>query len=192
MAKPKKGAKHARPGTVRISGGQWRSRRIAVPAADVRPSGDRVRETLFNWLAPYVDGASCLDMFAGSGVLAFEALSRGAVRATLVDINVSTIGLLQQTCAAFDHPEAEIIHQDVFDWLRSTPRREFDIVFLDPPFGQDLLTPALEYLVDGWLSRGAKIYLESDEFLPELPLPASLRWTKHARLGNVSIAVASN
>ena len=162
-----------------------------MPGTDVRPSGDRARETLFNWLTPSIDGARCLDMFAGSGVLAFEALSRGAACATLVDISASTIELLQQTSAAFDHPQVEIVHQDVFRWLVSTRRREFDIVFLDPPFGEDLLFPALECLADGWLSRGAKIYLESNEFLPELPLPASLRWTKHARLGNVSIAVAS-
>ena len=192
MAKQKKRPKHNRPaGTVRITAGQWRSRRITVAGGDVRPTGDRVRETLFNWLTPYMDGARCLDLFAGSGVLGFEALSRGAARATLIDNSLPTVGLLHETSAAFSHPAVEIIHHEALDWLAVTPPRPYDLVFLDPPFGKDLLTPALERLTDGWLASGARIYMESADFLQELKLPLSLQWTKHARLGNVSIGIAS-
>ncbi|MGR8947613.1 MAG: 16S rRNA (guanine(966)-N(2))-methyltransferase RsmD [Gammaproteobacteria bacterium] len=193
MAKQKNRSKPSRPGSVRIIAGQWRSRRITVPAdADVRPTGDRVRETLFNWLAPTISGARCLDLFAGSGVLSFEALSRGAASATLLEKNPQTVKWLTETAKSFDSAATTIINQDALSWLDTAPRDPFNLVFLDPPFGSDLLPVALDRLVHGWLSSDATVYVESAEYLPDLTIPANLQWTKHARLGNVSIALAAN
>ena len=103
------------PGRVRIIGGRWRGRRLPVaPTIDLRPSGDRVRETLFNWLAPHISGARCLDLFAGTGVLGFEAISRGAESATLVELNAVAAQQLSANKASLEAENIEIVHADVF------------------------------------------------------------------------------
>ena len=177
---------------MRIIAGQWRRRRIPViPHEQLRPSGDRVRETLFNWLNPYLEGARCLDLFAGTGVLGLEALSRGAAKATLVEKDLELARQLKVLSEQFAHPGLTIIHREALDWLRMAEPEPYDIVFLDPPFKEDLLQASIALLQTGWLARHGKIYVESGEELSETMLPESLEWTKRARLGNVSLGLAA-
>lgn len=179
-------------GSVRIIAGQWRRRQIAVPAIPgVRPSGDRVRETLFNWLAPHLPGARCLDLFAGSGVLAFEALSRGAHHATLVESNTKVVNQLEHSLGSLSHSDAFIHHADGPAWLSENKPQAFDIIFLDPPFESGLLEKSLKLLEPVWLSDNALIYIETSGQIDELALPSTLEWTKRTQIGNVGIGLAS-
>lgn len=177
---------------MRIIAGQWRRRRIPVISHEqLRPSGDRVRETLFNWLNPYLEGARCLDLFAGTGVLGLEALSRGAAEATLVEKDLQLARQLKVLSEQLDHPGLTIIHREALEWLRMAEPEPYDIVFLDPPFKEDLLQASMALLETGWLAHHGKIYVESGEELSETMLPESLEWTKRARLGNVSLGLAA-
>jgi len=150
---------------LRIIGGQWRSRRLPILAdTGVRPTSDRIRETLFNWLQGYISGARCLDLFAGSGALGLEALSRGASHVTLVDEDLRVVQQLQQNAITLDTEQAEVIWQQADEFLLGpTPAQPYDIVFLDPPFRDDLLGQCCKQLErHGWLADTALIYLESD------------------------------
>jgi len=161
-----------RPGVVRIIGGHWRGRRLPVPdTAGLRPTPDRVRETLFNWLAPYLSGAVCLDLFAGTGVLGLEALSRGARRAVLVEQNAEAVRSLHQAEALLEARDARVAQGEALAWLQGSAEA-FDIVFLDPPYASDLLVPALELLAQrGLVSPGGFVYLEfAHGGRPELPV----------------------
>jgi len=155
-------------GSVRIIGGRWRGRRVPVPMAEVRPSADRVRETLFNWLAPRLPGARCLDLFAGTGVLGFEALSRGARATTLIDREPVVVAHLEEMRARLAAEEAEILRYDASAWLAATPPRPYDVVFVDPPFGADLATPVLAALAAGWVAEHGVVYVEAPA-APALP-----------------------
>lgn len=151
------------PGKVRIISGKWRGRKLPVAAGDdLRPTPDRARETLFNWLDPMVDGADCLDLFAGTGALGFEALSRGANKVLMVEKNPALVQQLkQQSQQLMVADELQIINVDALQWLR-TSSSKFDIVFLDPPFNENLLAGACELLVNkGHLQLGALIYVET-------------------------------
>ncbi len=163
---------------IRIIGGDWRSRRLPVLAnSGVRPTSDRTRETLFNWLQGYIAGANCLDLFAGSGALGFEALSRGAGKVTLVDEDLRVVQQLQQNTQSLETPDAKIIWQEAEQYLCQSPttgRHLYDIVFLDPPFRDDQLVERCYGLLQqgGWLSDAALIYMESDRHRPfPQPLP---------------------
>lgn len=166
---------------VRIVGGQWRSRMIDVPnLPGLRPTPDRVRETLFNWLGQDLDGWQCLDLFAGTGVLGFEAASRGASAVTLVERDARAAAALRSTAQALDAAQVEVLRGDAVEFALSTTRT-FDLVFLDPPYHKGLLEkvePALERLLapDGWL------YAESEHPLKQLG-----RWTtiREGRAGQV-------
>ena len=156
---------------IRIIGGNWRSRRVPVLAnSGVRPTSDRTRETLFNWLQGYIAGAHCLDLFAGSGALGFEALSRGARKVTLVDEDFRVVQQLQQNTQSLETPNTEIIWQEAEQYLCQSPttgRHPYDIVFLDPPFQDNLLERCYGLLQqDDWLSDAALIYMESDRHRP--------------------------
>lgn len=157
---------------VRIIGGRWRGRQL--PVADVgglRPTPDRVRETLFNWLQAYIEGAHCLDLFAGTGALGLEALSRGAQSVTLVETDRNAVSVLRQSIDSLQATDAQLVEADGVAWLRSASR-PFDIVFLDPPFRQGLVMQCCELLEQqGWLAANALIYIEaeSETGLPELP-----------------------
>lgn len=143
---------------VRIVGGSWRGRRLTVPAGtEVRPTPDRVRETLFNWLAPSLPGAQCLDLFAGTGVLGLEALSRGAAETMFVEHDAVLVGALEERVGALA-AEAQVFHEDALEFLASRPRRPFDVVFVDPPYATGL-AHVLEKLV-GWLAPGHLVYVE--------------------------------
>jgi 16S rRNA (guanine966-N2)-methyltransferase len=174
------------PGSVRIIAGHWRGRRIRVPdGALVRPTPDRVRETLFNWLRDTLDGARCLDLYAGTGVLGFEALSRGAAEVTFVERDAALADALRAQAAKLGG-EARIERRDVAQLLRERPPSRFDVVFLDPPFDV-ALEPTLE-LLPPWLADGALIYVERPNRagLPELPNAA---WRKRSRAGAVSFGL---
>lgn len=152
---------------VRIIAGQWRSRRLRFPAAEqLRPTPDRVRETLFNWLQGELPGARCLDLYAGSGALGFEAASRGAAHVVAVERDARVCTALRQNCAALGATQVEIIQADAARFLTGTAHA-FDIVFLDPPYRRGHLArccPVLE--ARGWLSESAWIYLEAEAELP--------------------------
>jgi len=173
----------SRSNQVRIIAGQWRGRKLSFPAGEgLRPTSDRMRETLFNWLAPLLPGASCLDLFAGSGALGFEAASRGAARVVMVESRRETVASLRENRQRLSAESVEILQQDAQTYLaaQSDP---FDVVFLDPPFGAPaLLETSIQMLsTSGSLKSGASIYLEMPLQGPEPSLPES--WTEQKRKG---------
>lgn len=161
--------------TLRIIGGQLRGRRLSFPEQDgLRPTPDRVRETLFNWLMPTIEGAHCLDLFAGSGALSFEALSRQAACVTAVENNaLITQSLVQnQQNLGIELDRFNVIQGDGIQFLSTSPPHPHDVVFLDPPYSTDLLQKAINALqYTQWLASGAMIYLEYGQHhnTPELP-----------------------
>ena len=174
--------------TLRIIAGTWRGRTWRFPEGDIRPTPDRVRETLFNWLNADIAGARCLDLFAGSGALGLEALSRGAQRVVFVEQAQVPARELRQTLALWGGESAAAAQLYVLDanrYLAGAAER-FDVVFLDPPFAAGLLKPVAERLEAGqWLTPGAVIYAEcpSREALPALPATWTL--AKSGRAGEV-------
>jgi 16S rRNA (guanine966-N2)-methyltransferase len=137
----------------------------------LRPTPDRVRETLFNWLQAYVPGARCLDLFAGSGALGFEAASRGAAEVVMIEQQAAACKILAENIKTLQAPNISLHQQDALSWLQAN-QQQFDLVFLDPPYDADLLTESCRVLEDSHsLSEGAAIYLElsSQDELPELP-----------------------
>jgi 16S rRNA (guanine966-N2)-methyltransferase len=161
------------PGRLRIVAGKWRSRLLAVAEVPgLRPTSERLRETLFNWLAPTIEGARCLDLFAGTGALGIEALSRGAASVDFVEISKVAVRALRASIKALGATNAEIHEKDALAYLRSEPSVKFDTVFLDPPFATDKYEELCRLLAShGWLANGAYIYLEqeSGQQIPDLP-----------------------
>lgn len=157
----------------------------------LRPTPDRVRETLFNWLAPSLPGATCLDLFAGSGALGLEAASRGASRVVMVDRSARAVAHLRETVRLLSAAGVEVIHAEALAWLQA--REEvFDIVFLDPPYGQGLLAPACERIEMRQLIRpGGLVYLESEVTLPAPPLPAGWALRRSGQAGEVRYHLAT-
>ncbi|HLW75174.1 MAG TPA: 16S rRNA (guanine(966)-N(2))-methyltransferase RsmD [Gammaproteobacteria bacterium] len=169
----------------RIIAGQWRRRKLHFPPlTGIRPSPDRVRETLFNWLRERIEGAACLDLFAGSGALGLEALSRGAAAAVFVDRERAAVSALREHLTALGATGGEAVQADALAWLEG-PARAFDVVFLDPPFDSELLAQAAEKLERrGWLKDAAVIYLEHPaERAPATP--ANWRLLRESRAGRV-------
>ena len=149
---------------IRIIGGQWRGRRLHFPAREgVRPTPDRVRETLFNWLGQDLSGASVLDAFAGSGALALEALSRGAALAVAVDRNRLLVRALDATAAKLGTTRLETHRADAYAFLKSEARR-FDVIFLDPPFA-DVRWPELLQIAADRLAPGGALYAEAGDVI---------------------------
>ncbi len=188
MRKPsKKTAPVADSGQLRIIGGEWRSRQFYFPMAHgLRPTPNRVRETLFNWLAPYVPGAQVLDCFTGSGALFLEALSRGASRALALDSNSSAIAALRQTLTTLKCENGQLLQTNTLQYLENQAATPYDLIFLDPPFGQDLLRPACELLEEnGWLAADAWIYTESEAPPSALGLPGNWRLHREQKAGQV-------
>ncbi len=150
---------------LRIIGGQWRGRKLPIIDAEgLRPTSDRIRETLFNWLAPNLNGSTCVDLFAGSGALGLECLSRGALSATLIENNTVVAKQLEQNCKLIDAPNADIVQGDAQDWLlnQTLTKRSIDIVFIDPPFAYDLWDNTIERLTQSeLLAKDALVYIES-------------------------------
>ncbi len=146
------------------------------PQAELRPTPDRVRETLFNWLQPIILDARCLDLFAGSGVLGFEALSRGAREVVCVDRDRSVVRHLLETAKKLRADSFEAVTHDAAAFLRGTPRA-FDLIFLDPPYAANVFGEMLPLLAEGWLAPAAHIYIEApaEAGVPALPVG----WTVH-------------
>ena len=148
--------------SLRIIAGKWRGRKITfVDEALLRPTQDRIRETVFNWLMPYVKGSRCLDLFAGSGALGFEALSRGANQVVFVDVSKTVIHHLKENATRLATDQADFLQTDLMRDQSIILGSQFDIVFLDPPFAQNLLLLACRYLEEHRLLKSnALIYLE--------------------------------
>ncbi|HJY75626.1 MAG TPA: 16S rRNA (guanine(966)-N(2))-methyltransferase RsmD [Burkholderiales bacterium] len=169
-------------GKIRIIGGEYRGRRIAVPdRRDLRPTPDRVRETLFNWLGQRLEEKICLDLFAGSGALGFEAASRGAARVVMVENDRMVFSALRKTAELIGAKQVDLILADAFDYLERGDER-FDVVFVDPPFRQNALPALLERLPPR-LAPGARVYVEA----PGAIVPGEAwRELKRSRAGQVS------
>lgn len=167
-------------GEVRLIGGDWRGRKLPVLTAQgLRPTADRVRETLFNWLQFEIPGAVCLDAFAGSGALGFEALSRGAKQCIFLELAADNARQLRANAERLATERAEVVQADTLQWLAQPAVSAFDVVFVDPPFNQGLLQPAVDLLFkNGWLqTEQAWLYLEQEKSLPWPDLPAD--WVCH-------------
>ncbi|CAG2127030.1 16S rRNA (guanine(966)-N(2))-methyltransferase RsmD [Cupriavidus plantarum] len=175
------------PAQVRIIGGRWKRSLLPVLEAEgLRPTPDRVRETLFNWLGQDLTGWHCLDLFAGSGALGFEAASRGAAAVTLVETNPRVARQLRDNQYRFDASGVKVVQGDAFTVAAQMPAASFDVIFLDPPFAEDWLGPALEHAAR--LTRpGGAVYVETDRALigPDAPVPAALEIVRQARAGAV-------
>ena len=165
-------------GQIRIIGGQWRGRKLPVTdSPGLRPTTDRVRETLFNWLAPYMVDARCLDCFAGSGALGLESLSRYAASATLLEMERPVAQQLQKNLAMLKAANGKVVNTNTLNYLNQTGTPH-DIVFIDPPFRKGLLDETLNLLEkNGWLADEALIYVESEVENGMPPVPAS--WQLH-------------
>ena len=172
---------------MRVIGGKYRSRLLRVPVRPgLRPTPDRVRETLFNWLGQDLSGLACLDLYAGSGALGFEAASRGASRVVLVDKDRAAVAELERSRAALGAVQVEIVSGDAAAYLArdharpqerrgARPAGRFDVVFLDPPFRQNAV-PAMLGILPPRLEPGARVYIES-----EAPVAAAAPWTELKR-----------
>lgn len=181
---PVMGAKYNQ---VRIIAGQWRGRKLGFPdVAGLRPTSDRIRETLFNWLAPVLPGAQCLDLFAGSGALGFEAASRGAARVVMVECDPGVVRAMQGTRERLGACQVDVIQDDARRYLARLSAR-FDVVFLDPPFSRhDLLVEMIGLLQGGhYLNDGAYIYVETAAEPGAGEVPANWEAWRQKRAGAV-------
>ncbi|TAN71716.1 MAG: 16S rRNA (guanine(966)-N(2))-methyltransferase RsmD [Methylobacter sp.] len=170
---------------LRIIGGEWRSRQLNfVDAPGLRPTPARVRETLFNWLQYDISGKQCLDLYAGSGALGFEAASRGAKSVVQVENNIQACRCLKDNAAALSAGQVKVVQSDVFLYL-AKDAQAFDVVFLDPPFGLSLVTQTCQLLeANGWLAKHAKIYVETERHFDFL-MPENWRQLKSKSAGEV-------
>lgn len=183
------------PNQVRIIGGTLRGRKISFPDHfGLRPTPDRVRETLFNWLSPILVGARCLDLFAGSGVLGIEAISRGASSVVCVENNPDIVRSLHENVAKLQINNLQIIQASSLSWLQNnvaieqigTGRHPFDIVFLDPPYSLGILPSLFSVLSDqNVLTKDAVIYFENNNPIKETELPTSWKMVKEKKAGSV-------
>jgi 16S rRNA (guanine966-N2)-methyltransferase len=181
---------------IRIIGGIWRSRKIRFPAIPARPTPDRVRETLFNWLAPFIHNASCLDLFAGTGALSFEALSRGASTVVCIEKDRLSIETLEANKQSLQAHGMQILHRDVMHWLASQtelyaqsaapsePVLPFDIIFVDPPYAAALL-PSCFIALEPWLKAKTLIYFEHNAAIDPAVLPQSWELLRQKKAGQV-------
>jgi 16S rRNA (guanine966-N2)-methyltransferase len=175
---------------VRIIGGSLRGSKLAVPdSAGLRPTPDRVRETLFNWLQPVIVGARCLDLFAGSGALGIEALSRGAAAATFVEREPVLAAALRDNLSRLRQDAGSVACADALELLATSPAQACDLVFIDPPFAGGLWTVVADRLErSAWLAPQGWIYVESPVDV-QLQLPASWRPHRESRAGQVRHAL---
>lgn len=177
---------------LRIIGGQWRGRKLRfADGRGLRPTPDRVRETLFNWLMPIMNGARCLDLFTGSGALGLEALSRGASEVVMIDNNPRVIAQLRENISLLGTSSAQLVQADGLKWLQQQISEPFDIVFLDPPYADKVMVDCIKSLEESaWLKKEAWIYMEfpSHEALPELP--ANWQWYRNRQAGQVGYHLA--
>jgi 16S rRNA (guanine966-N2)-methyltransferase len=176
---------------LRIIGGEWRGRKIHFPPVEaIRPTPDRVRETIFNWLQADTPGSCCLDLFAGSGALGLEALSRGARRVVFVDVDPAVTRHLSDTLATLKCDRADVVRSDAARYLAGTAE-PFDIVFLDPPYASRALVDTCRMIDQGgWLRRGGLVYVEDAAAAGPPELPAGWTLLRSKRAGEVGYHLA--
>jgi 16S rRNA (guanine966-N2)-methyltransferase len=178
--------------SVRIIGGAWRGRRVSFPdIPGLRPTPDRVRETVFNWLQHSLAGTRCLDLFAGSCALGLEALSRGAAEVIFVEqVPAASRALQEQLVRLGGDHKGRVMEMGAARYLR-TPAKTFDVVFLDPPYGKDALAEYVPMLASGdWLSAGGLIYLENERAAGVPALPPHWEMLKSKSAGEVGYHLA--
>jgi len=192
--RPATGNKKTPAGRLRIVAGNWRSRLLEI--ADVpglRPTSERVRETLFNWLAPRIEGARCLDLFAGTGALGLEALSRGAMSVVFVESSRRAVKVLEQNARSLDASGAVIRHGDALEYLKTAEPDHFDVVFLDPPFATGLLEEMCEAIErSGIVVAGGLVYVEEDKAQLQPALPANWVTVKDKTAGQVRYSLVKS
>jgi len=177
--------------TLRIVAGRWRGRKFRFPALDIRPTPDRVRETLFNWHRERVAGAHCLDLFAGSGALGLEALSRGAAEVVFIEQQPAAASAISKLLSAWQGPgtsasgAASVLCLEAEQFLSTHTPRAFDLVFLDPPYGSPALVACARLLERGWLTREARIYVERARRSALPPLPGAWQELRAGCAGEV-------
>lgn len=185
-------SKTIRSNTLRIIGGQWRGRKLKFPDIEgLRPTGDCIRETLFNWLSPYLEDAHCLDLFAGSGALGFEALSRGARQVTFIDKHPAVIQQLKIHAEQLQTKASTILQYSATDWLQTTPTSDkpFDIIFLDPPFSGEFWNKTIESLVSfQWLAPQGWVYIETPNGIT-LSIPSAWQLHRQKTSGEVDYSL---
>ncbi|MGB1263725.1 MAG: 16S rRNA (guanine(966)-N(2))-methyltransferase RsmD [Cognaticolwellia sp.] len=193
MSKLKKQSnKNAQKGHIRIIAGQHRGRKLPVLMADgLRPTTDRVKETVFNWLMPYIQDAHCLDCFAGSGGLGFEALSRGASLVTLVELNKPAAQQLKANKTLLKADNLQIVQQNALDFLQNN-QQAFSLVFIDPPFRKGLAQLAAKLLIDKGLTDDALIYVEMEADNNEQVMPSHWQLLKEKIAGQVVYRLYQN
>lgn len=177
-------------GRLRIIAGLWRGSKLDFPdRQDLRPTTDRVRETVFNWLQADIAGSRCLDLFAGSGALGFEAASRGASSVLLLDNDQATVAMLEGNCRRLDAKQVQVVCDDAIKFLgtdKPPTEQNYDIVFVDPPYQSGLLGSCCRLLEQGhWLANHAKIYLECDARDTLTDLPGNWHCQKSKKAGQV-------
>ena len=182
-----KADKKPQRGRLRIVAGIWRSRLLEI--ADVpglRPTAERIRETVFNWLTPHLAGARCLDLFAGTGALGLEALSRGAAEAVFIETSAKAVRILQKNIATLGASKATVVCADAITYLQHPGTDRFDIIFLDPPFADDLQGNLCKLLHESSiLAKDALVYIEEDRAKPEVVLAPNWQTLKTKTAGNV-------
>lgn len=174
----------------RIIGGEWRGRKLKFPdVAAIRPTPDRVRETLFNWLQPHILGASCLDLFAGSGAVGLEALSRGAASVTFVEQDRRVAEVIRQHLQLLNG-NGSVVEQEALGYLRRESA-EYDLVFLDPPFGKGLIAKVSRLLEEqGLIHANSLLYIESEQPVTGEELPSGFNVVREKRAGKVWYGLA--
>jgi 16S rRNA (guanine966-N2)-methyltransferase len=186
-------SKKSQPGRLRIVAGNWRSRLLEI--ADVpglRPTSARIRETLFNWLTQTIHGTRCLDLYAGTGALGLEALSRGAAETVFVEKSRAAVATLEKNIQTLGATTAFVHAGDALGYLQGENRGQFDIVFLDPPFAADMLVELCRLLDEASvLARGAQVYIEEDRSRPEVVLPDGWQVMKSKQAGNVRYSLVT-
>ena len=175
------------PGRLRIVAGNWRGRRLPVPdLPGLRPTPERVRETLYNWLMHWIPKKHCLDLYAGTGALGFEALSRGAASCTFVERNSDACRLLRQNAATLGAANATVLKADAKTQLAALPENSIDLVFLDPPFEDSGINDLCRRIEQsGILGAGARVYVEQDIDAPPVELPNGWAVFKAGKAGRV-------
>jgi 16S rRNA (guanine966-N2)-methyltransferase len=187
------GKKKSQPGQLRIVAGIWRSRLLQiVDVPGLRPTSERIRETLFNWLGPQIHGARCLDLCAGTGALGLEALSRGAASAVFVERSSQASAVLRKNTENLGASAAVIVTADAERYLQQAQHDAFDIVFLDPPFAAELHGKLCRLLDEqGWLAANARVYVEMHKGQSEILLPHAWQVLKNKTAGNVRYMLAT-
>jgi 16S rRNA (guanine966-N2)-methyltransferase len=178
-------------GSVRIIAGEWRSRRLPViDLPGLRPSGDRARETLFNWLQAYLPGATCADLFAGTGALGFEAASRGAEKVSLIERDSKAVQHLRESVGLLKAEQVDIHHEDAITWLKKQAADSLNIIFVDPPFQDRMHSSVMSEIVDSnCLGPGGFVYLETPVTQTDVIVPSGWSVWREKVLGDVRLQV---